>query len=46
VLTNSPDNLTRWIKNPQQIDSLTAMPDVGLSDSTARDIVSYLYTLK
>lgn len=42
VLTNSPGNLTRWIQHPQQIDSLTAMPDVGLSDSTARDIVSYL----
>jgi putative membrane protein len=46
VLTNSPANLTRWIQNPQLIDSLTAMPDVGVSDSTARDIVSYLYTLK
>jgi putative membrane protein len=46
VLTNSPGNLTRWVQHPQQIDSLTAMPDVGLSDSTARDIVSYLYTLK
>ncbi len=46
VLTNSPGNLIRWIQDPQQIDPLTAMPDVGLTDSAARDIVSYLYTLK
>jgi putative membrane protein len=46
VLTNSPGNLMRWIQDPQQIDSLTAMPDVGVTDSAARDIVSYLYTLE
>jgi cytochrome c2 len=46
VLTNSPDHLTRWIQHPQQVDPLTAMPDVGASESVARDIASYLYTLK
>jgi putative membrane protein len=46
VLTNSPANLVRWILHPQQIDPLTAMPDVGLSEADARDIASYLYTLK
>lgn len=46
VLTNSPGNLIRWIQDPHQIDPLTAMPDVGVTDSAARDIVSYLYTLK
>ncbi|MFL5462204.1 MAG: cytochrome c oxidase assembly protein [Gemmatimonadales bacterium] len=46
VLTNTPTNLIRWIHHPQQIDSLTAMPDVGLTEPVARDIVSYLYTLK
>jgi putative membrane protein len=45
VLTNSPANLTRWIMDPQQVDSLTAMPDVGLTQADARNIVAYLYTL-
>jgi cytochrome c2 len=46
VLTNSTDNLIRWIQHPQQIDSLTVMPDVGATEPVARDIASYLYTLK
>jgi putative membrane protein len=46
VLTNTPTNLIHWIHHPQEIDSLTAMPDVGLSETDARDIASYLYTLK
>jgi cytochrome c len=44
VLTNTPANLIRWIHHPQQIDPLTAMPDVGLTEPAARDIASYLYT--
>jgi len=46
VLTNTPTNLIRWIHHPQQVDPLTAMPDVGLTEPAARDIASYLYTLK
>jgi cytochrome c1 len=46
VLTNTPTNLIRWIHHPQEIDSLTAMPDLGLTEPAARDIASYLYTLK
>jgi putative membrane protein len=46
VLTNTPSNLVRWIHHPQQVDPLTAMPDVGLSQGDAQDIASYLYTLK
>jgi cytochrome c1 len=46
VLTNTPSNLIRWIHHPQQVDPLTAMPDVGLTEAAARDIASYLYTLK
>jgi cytochrome c2 len=46
VLTNSPDNLMRWIRDPRGVDGLTAMPDLGVTDQDARDIASYLYTLK
>jgi putative membrane protein len=44
VLTNTPANLIRWIESPHEVDSLTAMPDVGLSLQQARDIAAFLYT--
>ncbi|HEX3274144.1 MAG TPA: cytochrome c oxidase assembly protein [Gemmatimonadales bacterium] len=44
VLTNTPDHLVRWIVNPRGVDSLTAMPNVGVSPEVARDIAAYLYT--
>jgi len=46
VLTNSPENMIRWIRDPRAVDSLTAMPTLGVTDQDARDIASYLYTLK
>jgi cytochrome c2 len=46
VLVNSPANLVRWIRHPQQVDSLTAMPEMGVSEADARDIASYLYTIR
>lgn len=46
VLKNSPENMMRWIRDPQGVDHLTAMPNLGVSDQDARDIASYLYTLK
>jgi putative membrane protein len=46
VLTNTPNNLIRWIQHPQQVDPLTAMPDVGATEPTVRDIAAYLYTQK
>lgn len=46
VLPNTPDNMIRWLENPPGVDRLTAMPNLGVSDSDARDIAGYLYTLK
>jgi cytochrome c len=46
VLPNTPENMMRWIRSPQMVDPLTAMPNVGLTEAAARDIASYLYTLK
>ena len=46
VLTNTPDNMVRWIQNPKAIDQLTAMPNMGVTASDARDIAGYLYTLQ
>lgn len=45
-LQNTPGNMIRWIRNPQEIDDKTAMPNLNVSEQDARDITSYLYTLK
>jgi len=44
-IENSPGNLVRWIMSPQAVEPGTAMPDLGVSEETARDIAAYLYTL-
>jgi cytochrome c len=46
ALPNTPANLIRWIRHPKAVDSLTAMPDVGLTDAEARDIAAFLYTVR
>jgi cytochrome c2 len=46
VLTNTPENLARWIQDPKAVDSLTAMPTLGVTPAEARDIVAYLYSLR
>ena len=46
VLTNTPDNLIEWIQNPPGVDPRTAMPNLGVEETAARDIAAYLYTLR
>jgi mono/diheme cytochrome c family protein len=46
VLPNSPENMARWIRAPKDFDPRTAMPDLGVSEAHARDMVAYLYTLE
>lgn len=43
---NTPENMMLWIQNPQGIDDKTAMPNLSVTEKDARDIASYLYTLK
>jgi cytochrome c1 len=43
---NTPENLIVWIMNPQAIEPKTAMPYLGVSNQQARDIASYLYSLR
>lgn len=45
-LPNSPRNMIRWIRFPQEVDPRNAMPDMGIGDKDARDITAYLYTLR
>jgi cytochrome c2 len=44
VVTNSPDNLVRWIVSPQTYSPRSAMPATGISEAEARDIATYLYS--
>jgi cytochrome c len=46
VVKNTPDNLMHWVENAPGIDPKTAMPRLDIPDREARDIVSYLYTLR
>lgn len=46
VLANTPENLVRWIQNPQQVVPGNDMPEMGVTADDARDIATYLYTLK
>jgi mono/diheme cytochrome c family protein len=46
VLPNTPKNMIRWIRDPQEVDPPTAMPDLDVKGSDARDIAAYLYTLE
>jgi cytochrome c len=43
-VANTPDNLVRWVMNPQAIEPHTAMPNLGLTEQQARDVAAFLYT--
>ena len=46
VLQNTPDNMIRWIQDPQKVDSLSAMPNLGLTEGQARHVAAYLYKVQ
>ncbi len=41
-LANTPENMVRWLRDPQAVEPGTAMPDLGLTEAQARDITAYL----
>ena len=46
TLPNNPANMREWIMHPQHIKPHNAMPDEGVSESSARDMTVHLYTLE
>ncbi len=46
LLQNTPENLFRWISQPQEVQPGNAMPDLGVTEAQARDMAAYLYTLR
>lgn len=46
VIENTPENLSRWVDDPQKIKPGCLMPAFGLTDQERDDIVRYLRTLR
>lgn len=44
-VANTPEQMMRWLRDPQSVDPLTAMPDLGVSERDARDMAAYLAKL-
>ncbi len=45
-LPNTPENMMRWIMDPQGVSPGTAMPQMGVTEQDGKDIAAYLYTLE
>jgi cytochrome c2 len=43
-LPNAPEQLVRWIRDPQALRPGTAMPTLGVRETDARHIAAYLYS--
>jgi cytochrome c len=46
VLPNTPENMLAFIRAPRKFEPKTAMPELGVTEQHARDMVAYLYTLE
>ena len=46
LLPNTPENMVRWIRAPQEIEPRTAMPNLQVSEAHARDMTAYLYRVR
>ena len=40
---NTVENLVHWIRFPQEVEPGTAMPNLNVSETDARNIAAYLY---
>jgi cytochrome c oxidase subunit 2 len=46
VVENTPEGLTRWLRNPQKVKPGNLMPNMQLTDTQTEDLVRYFQTLK
>jgi cytochrome c oxidase subunit II len=46
ILQNTPENLARWLRNPQAVKPGNLMPNLNLSDQDIAALVAYLDSLK
>lgn len=45
-LPNQPENMIKWIRQPQEVSPGTAMPELGVTEQDGKDLAAYLYTLR
>ncbi|MEJ7667990.1 MAG: c-type cytochrome [Casimicrobiaceae bacterium] len=43
VLANTPANMAHWIRSPQEVSPMTAMPDMQVTQEDAEAMTAYLY---
>jgi cytochrome c2 len=46
ILPNTEDNMVTWLRAPQSVVPGNAMPDIESNEHDARDVASYLATLR
>ena len=46
ILDNTPENLARWIQDPDKVKPGANMPTLGLKGKDLNDLVAYLESLK
>lgn len=46
TLKNTPENIAKWVKNPQAVKPGALMTNLGLTDKEAADVAAYLTALK
>jgi cytochrome c len=46
VAVSTPESLIKWIVDPRAIDPKSAMPRTGISREEARDVATYLMSLR
>jgi cytochrome c oxidase subunit 2 len=46
LLPNTPENLSRWLKNPQEVKPAVLMPDLKLTDVQVSALTAYLESLQ
>ena len=46
VLPNTERDMVRWLRDPPAVDPRTVMPNMGVTETDARDITAYLATLR
>jgi cytochrome c2 len=45
AIPNTPENLVRWLRDPQKMRPQTLMPGLGVTEQHARDMQAYLASL-
>lgn len=45
-LRNTPENMVRWLRAPQEVNPLSAMPHLYVGERDARDMAAYLATFR